>query len=208
MAIDHHKIAHLPQRKPPIFDCLWYRQQSPLGSVVGYDNIFSDGFKQTDVTGGPGDKKQGPVLRIVPRMHIVVIGLQHEHYHNSEKLHPMNKRNLTYFRKQLLKELEDLSVGADCNFDGLNSAQSDSPDLIDRAARYIDRNLSQNFCDRKNLRVKKLEQALEDLEAGLYGICQRCGEDIAVKRLKANLAARQCISCKTEMETKQRLTGG
>ncbi len=35
------------------------------------------------------------------------------------------------------------------------------------------------------LHIRKLEQALEDLANGEYGICQCCGEDIAIKRLKA-----------------------
>jgi len=42
---------------------------------------------------------------------------------------------------------------------------------------------------------------------GVYGICERCGEDIAVKRLKANPVARHCINCKTENETRERMTG-
>ena len=120
----------------------------------------------------------------------------------------MNKRDLTYLRKQLEKELVELAEGMDCNLDGLHHPEADSPDLIDRAASFIDRNLSQNICDRKNQRARKIEQALKDLESGMYGICQVCGDDIAIKRLKANPVARQCISCKTQTETMQRLTGG
>lgn len=119
----------------------------------------------------------------------------------------MNKRNATYFRNRLVSELEDLENGVDCNFDGLHNAKEDLPDLIDRAASLIDLSLSQNICDRKTLRIRKIEQALQELGAGLYGICQRCGEDIAIKRLKANPVARYCIDCKTEIETRQRQTG-
>ncbi len=119
----------------------------------------------------------------------------------------MNKRNVTYFRKRLVSELEDLAGGVDCNFDGLHNAKEELPDLIDRAASLIDRSLSQNICDRRTLRIRKIEKALEELWAGRYGICQRCGEDIAIQRLKANPVARQCIDCKTELETRQRLTG-
>lgn len=156
----------------------------------------------------PFGKKSVKVLRICLRMNIVWINLEFEKTPDNEKLRKMNKRDLTYLRKQLTKELASLTEGSDCNFDGLQSAQSDSPDLIDRAADLIDRNLSQNFCDRKNLRLRKIEQALKDLESGLYGICQSCGDDIAIKRLKANPVASQCISCKTDEETRQRLTGG
>ena len=119
----------------------------------------------------------------------------------------MNKRNQNYFKKRLNKELEELLRGADCNLDGLNDTEENMPDLIDRASSFIDRSLAQNICDRENLRLKKIEQALEDMANGVYGICERCGEDIAIKRLQANPLARQGLRCKTEIETKERLTG-
>ena len=120
----------------------------------------------------------------------------------------MNKRNLTYFNKRLLKELDDLLRAADCNFDGLNDPEDNPADMVDRASSLIDRSLSQNICDRETLKIRKIEQALEDMANGIYGVCQHCGEDIAIKRLKANPVARFCITCKTEIENRERLTGG
>ena len=120
----------------------------------------------------------------------------------------MNKKKLINLKKRLLQELEDLLSGVDCNFDGLKGSDEKLPDLIDRASDLIDRSLSQNICDRESLRIRKIEQALEDMANGEYGICQHCGEDIAIKRLSANPAARHCIVCKTEMEAKERLVGG
>ncbi len=119
----------------------------------------------------------------------------------------MNKRNLNYFQKRLKAELEDLLRGADCNFDSLNDSEEHLPDPIDRASSLTDRSLAQNICDRENLRLKKIEQALEDIAIGAYGTCERCGENIAIKRLQANPLARHCLRCKTEIETRERLTG-
>ena len=120
----------------------------------------------------------------------------------------MNKRNLTYFNKRLSKELDDLLRAADCNFDGLNDPEDNPADMVDRASSLIDRSLSQNICDRETLKIRKIERALEDMANGIYGVCQHCGEDIAIKRLKANPVARYCITCKTEIENRERLTGG
>jgi len=119
----------------------------------------------------------------------------------------MNKKTLTHFKNRLIQELEDLRSGADCNLDGLDDSHEILPDLIDRASSFIDRNLSQSICDRSSLRIKMIENALEDIANGDYGICQHCGEDIAIKRLKANPVARHCIECKSEIETRERLTG-
>jgi DnaK suppressor protein len=38
--------------------------------------------------------------------------------------------------------------------------------------------------------------ALKRLEAGTYGRCERCGNDIAPERLEAIPTARLCVSCK------------
>jgi len=39
------------------------------------------------------------------------------------------------------------------------------------------------------------QQALQRLEAGTYGICIRCGDDIAAARLEALPVAPHCIDC-------------
>lgn len=37
--------------------------------------------------------------------------------------------------------------------------------------------------------------ALQRLEGGTYGLCERCGQPIAEARLEARPAARTCVSC-------------
>ena len=43
--------------------------------------------------------------------------------------------------------------------------------------------------------VAEVEAAIQRLEAGNYGICERCGRPIASARLEARPAARTCIRC-------------
>ena len=111
------------------------------------------------------------------------------------------------FLKGLAQQLEDLLGDGDCNLDGLNEADSPLPDIVDQAANITDRNLSHRICDRESLLIQRLEQSLRDIDEGLYDICNHCGENIAIKRLKANPMARMCIQCKNEIETRERLTG-
>jgi DnaK suppressor protein len=117
----------------------------------------------------------------------------------------MNKRDLKIIHNKLTKWLEELSSDADCNLDGLNEADEPLPDPVDRASNIVERSLSQNLCDRESILIEKIKRALEDIADGRYGICNKCGEDIAIKRLKASPVARYCIDCKTEMETRKRL---
>ncbi len=101
--------------------------------------------------------------------------------------------------------LEDLSSDADCNLYGLQESDGPLPDLVDQAATVIERSLSQNLCDRESLLIEKIKRALKDIADGTYGVCNHCGEDITIKRLKASPVARYCIDCKTVMESRKRL---
>ena len=119
----------------------------------------------------------------------------------------MNKKTLAQLKRHLEKELEVLRSGVDCNFDGLKDKEDKMPDLIDRASSLVDQSLSQNICGLETRRAAMVERALKDIANGDYGVCERCGEDIAVKRLRVNPTTRHCIDCKTEIETRERLVG-
>ena len=43
--------------------------------------------------------------------------------------------------------------------------------------------------------IGQIEHALSRIEDGSYGICAKCGDDIAPKRLEALPTATECIAC-------------
>ena len=43
--------------------------------------------------------------------------------------------------------------------------------------------------------LDEVEQALEKLDGGAYGVCEDCGKQINPARLEAKPAARHCIDC-------------
>jgi DnaK suppressor protein len=53
--------------------------------------------------------------------------------------------------------------------------------------------------------IKEIDEALERLKDGSFGVCENCGEDIPTERLKVNPNARFCIRCKSEMEKRGNL---
>ncbi len=120
----------------------------------------------------------------------------------------MNERDLTQLKKLLSRRREELLNGSDCNLEGLLEPDEISPDIVDQASRVHERNFAYRLCHRNNRHLREIERALRRIEEGLYGICEECGEDIAVKRLKARPTARYCIDCKTRLEKIERLTGG
>src|SRR5262249_61406325 len=60
--------------------------------------------------------------------------------------------------------------------------------------------------DRRLLR--EVVMALQKIEDGSFGTCERCSEPIADKRLDALPFARYCIDCQRLVEEEERMTAG
>ncbi len=45
--------------------------------------------------------------------------------------------------------------------------------------------------------VAEIEAAIDRLDAGVYGLCENCGQSIATERLDARPVARTCIECES-----------
>jgi DnaK suppressor protein len=81
------------------------------------------------------------------------------------------------------------------------------PDPTDRASLEADRNFMLRIRDRESKLIKKIKKALDRIDNGTFGICEKCGEDIAPARLKARPVTTQCIECKTKEEALEKALG-
>jgi DnaK suppressor protein len=99
-------------------------------------------------------------------------------------------------RAELRRELTEL--GADPDSDEL--AFADDRGFADRSHSTEERSrlLSVSRSLRANLR--EVDAALEKMEAGTYGTCERCGNPIDPERLEAIPWAALCIECKRSEE--------
>ena len=80
-------------------------------------------------------------------------------------------------------------------------------DPADRATAESDRSFTLRIRDRERRLIRKIQSALQRIEDGSYGICEECGEDIGVPRLKARPVTRLCINCKAKQEEDETLRG-
>jgi DnaK suppressor protein len=119
----------------------------------------------------------------------------------------MKKKDLDYFKKYLESRLEELLSQADDTVSGMTTPKENFPDPTDRAALEADRNFMLRIRDRESKLIKKIKQALERIDAGTYGICESCGEDISIKRMKARPVTTQCIDCKSKEEALEKALG-
>jgi DnaK suppressor protein len=54
--------------------------------------------------------------------------------------------------------------------------------------------------ERRARELREVNRALEEMDAGRYGICQDCGEPIAAARLRALPFATRCVTCQAQLE--------
>ena len=80
-------------------------------------------------------------------------------------------------------------------------------DEIDTATSETNIAFTGRLRERERGLLGKIDQTLEKLEEGVFGECEKCGEEIGVKRLLARPVATLCIDCKAEQETMERRMG-
>ncbi len=119
----------------------------------------------------------------------------------------MKKKDVEYFRELLTNSLEDLLGKADDTVSGMTYPKENFPDPTDRASLESDRNFMLRIRDRESKLIKKIKKALERIEKGTFGVCDKCGEDISIKRLKARPVTTHCIECKTKEEALEKALG-
>lgn len=118
-----------------------------------------------------------------------------------------NPLDLTFFKELLQRELDDLLARADETVSNLSKIGETIPDPLDRAAVDSGRESDLRFRERESRLIRKIKTALRKIEEETFGICESCGEDIPISRLKARPVTAHCIQCKTKMENWERAVG-
>ena len=114
------------------------------------------------------------------------------------------EKKLQDIRKKLITQKKELLVGA---IEALNElpGQTIFPDLGDQATAEIDRNFMLRLKGRERKLLKKIEEAIERIDQGIFGMCDKCGLEINIKRLEARPVTTMCIECKTLQEEEEKL---
>ncbi|MEJ2760809.1 MAG: RNA polymerase-binding protein DksA [Gammaproteobacteria bacterium] len=119
----------------------------------------------------------------------------------------MNPEQVAHFRKILLDWKQTLMEEVDRTVHHMQDEASNFPDPNDRATQEEEFALELRTRDRERKLIRKIDEALDDLESGDYGYCEICGVEIGIKRLEARPTATLCIDCKTLDEIKERQLG-
>lgn len=112
----------------------------------------------------------------------------------------MRRRDLNTFRKLLSARLEELLMEAERTKNTVKGSEEPSSDAIEQASDQFDREILLRLRDRESKLMIKIKDVLEKIDNGTFGICEECGEEISLKRLRARPMATLCIECKHEQE--------
>ncbi|HYE93078.1 MAG: TraR/DksA family transcriptional regulator [Candidatus Rokubacteria bacterium] len=121
----------------------------------------------------------------------------------------MRKDRVTYFKKRLLEKQQQLTdeVGRTAMY-GKDQEDDSIKDLGDQANSAYTREFSFELGNGDRRLLRDVISALQRIDDGNFGACERCGEAIAEKRLEALPFARHCIECQRVVEEEERLTTG
>ena len=119
----------------------------------------------------------------------------------------MKEKDIEYFRELLTKSLEELLYHANNTVSDMTAPKENLPDPTDRASFESERDFMLLIRDRESKLIKKIKNALKRIENNTFGVCENCGEDISIARLKARPVTTQCIDCKTKEEAAERALG-
>ncbi len=119
----------------------------------------------------------------------------------------MEQKDLAYFRELLQKMLAETQSKGDSTLEDLTDSNELFADPADRASAESDRAFTLRIRDRERHLIRKIQAAIQRLEDGTYGICEECGEDISIPRLKARPVTKLCINCKSRQEEGENLRG-
>lgn len=120
---------------------------------------------------------------------------------NKEKRYEMRKRDIEKLREELQQERKELSL----EFEKIKEKEaaylnSDVGDDIDKAAENTQREMLFYISDHDRHRMDAIEDALQKMDEGRFGICETCRKKISNDRLQAIPYARLCMKCKPGTE--------
>ncbi len=108
---------------------------------------------------------------------------------------------LAKMREQLLEMKAKLLAEIDSTLRAEREGNKDEGmDTYDLASEERDREINFILSDRERVKLKQIDDALERMDEGTYGVCESCGLEIAEERLEAMPFSRLCRDCQQDEE--------
>ena len=123
----------------------------------------------------------------------------------------MNTEDLDFFKKLVVEKLSQTSddiesIESTSRNHGMEMTSEDrstySLHMADHGTDAMEKEKSQLLAQRGGDYIEYLNEALQRIERGTFGVCRICNGEIGRARLEAVPTATQCINCKSKRENK------
>lgn len=112
----------------------------------------------------------------------------------------MDKQKLEYFRNLLLEQrrqaTEDLRADKSTALEGDDGVE----DSGEMSELDLNRSTALELADRQTHLIEEIDDALQRIEDGTYGLCARCGKPLDEERLKAMPTAKYDAACQAAID--------
>ena len=113
----------------------------------------------------------------------------------------IDSKTLARFKKILLKEREEIVGEVKQIFESSKEMGQDGiQDIGDEAANIYNKQVLLSLNENEQVRLKEVDEALDRIKTGSYGICEECGGPISLKRIEVRPVAKYCVPCLTKLE--------
>ena len=114
---------------------------------------------------------------------------------------PLSKNELDHFKTLLEQHRAQIIANAQETLaEDMTLDANDLPDEMDLASSEYLQSFQFRLRGREKHFLDKIGRALAKIEAGEFGLCEECGEEISAKRLEARPETALCIKCKEDQE--------
>jgi DnaK suppressor protein len=105
------------------------------------------------------------------------------------------RADLERLRDDVVGQVADLEADLRGLFEASRSSNADDEHDPEGSTIAFERAQLTAVLDSARQRLADLDLALERLDDGTYGVCERCGRPIPAERLAARPSARTCVAC-------------
>ena len=113
----------------------------------------------------------------------------------------MDQKRLDLYKKRLLERKEQLQdIVSRAEQDGREADEQVANDIADKATNSYTKEFLFKKSNDDRFILSLIQEALERMEAGGFGVCVACGGEMQQKRLEAVPWARHCIGCQEKQE--------
>ena len=113
----------------------------------------------------------------------------------------LNTTEIEFFRTALKKRKIKIETNLYTTAGEMNSMRrNELKDEGDHAAMSLETAVDNAILGQQSKELGEIELALDRINNTTYGVCDMCGDDINIERLKVKNFAKYCITCREVVE--------